>query len=149
MPSMNLTSSSRPQPNCDLTGAFQARPARRRTCLNGKLAFGDGIFVPDGVLTLDCAIRNISEGGAGIVLARCQPIPVNVYLIVVKFGVAYHASVVWLNYPARGLKFSEKYDLTVSLPAELRFLRRLWAELGERTGILEPFLNENRTPNFT
>jgi hypothetical protein len=120
-------------------GAFQARPPRQRTCLNGKLAYGDGIFAPDGALTLDCAIRDISEGGARIVLAKRQPIPVSLYLIVVKFAVAYHASVVWLNYPARGLKFSEKYDLIAPLPVELRFLHRLWAELGARNGVLETF----------
>jgi hypothetical protein len=139
MPNTELTSSSTRTRSPDHAGAFQARSPRQRTCLNGKLAYGDGIFAPDGALTLDCAIRDISEGGARIVLAKRQPIPVNLYLIVVKFAVAYHASVVWLNYPARGLKFSEKYDLTGSLPVELRFLHRLWAELGTRNGVFETF----------
>ena len=76
---------------------FQIRSRRRRTFLNGKLAYGDGIFAPDGAFTLDCSIRDLSEGGARIVLAKRQPIPVSLYLIVVKFAVAYHASVVWLN----------------------------------------------------
>jgi hypothetical protein len=139
MPSLERTSSNTQTRIADQAGAPQARPARQRTCLNGKLAYGDGIFAPDGALSLDCAIRDLSEGGARIVLAKRQPIPVNLYLIVVKFAVAYHASVVWLNYPARGLKFSEKYDLTAPLPVELRFLHRLWAELGTRNGVLEPF----------
>ncbi len=86
-------------------------------------------------LPLDCAIRDISDGGARIVLAKRQPIPVDLYLIVVKFAVAYRASVVWLTFPARGLKFSAKYDLTAPLPDDLRFLHRLWAELGARNGI--------------
>jgi len=114
---------------------FQVRLPRRRTCLNGKLAYGDGIFAPDGAFTLDCSIRDISEGGARIVLARRQHIPVSLYLIVVKFAVAYHAEVVWLTYPERGLKFSEKYDLAAPLPGDLKFLHRLWAELGSRNGI--------------
>jgi len=139
MPSLERTSPNTLMRDPDHTGAFHTRPARQRTCLNGKLAYGDGIFAPDGALSLDCAIRDLSEGGARIVLAKRQPIPVNLYLIVVKFAVAYHASVVWLNYPARGLKFSEKYDLTAPLPVELRFLHRLWAELGTRNGTLEPF----------
>jgi hypothetical protein len=139
MPSMDPTLSNTQTRSPDHAGAFQARPPRQRTCLNGKLAYGDGIFAPDGALSLDCAIRDISESGAKIVLAKRQPIPVNLYLIVVKFAVAYHASVVWLNYPARGLKFSEKYDLTAPLPVDLRFLHRLWAELGARNGVLEPF----------
>lgn len=139
MPSLELTSPNTQPRSLDRAGTFRARPARQRTCLNGKLAYGDGIFAPDGALTLDCAIGDISEGGARIVLAKRQPIPTSLYLIVVKFAVAYHASVVWLNYPARGLKFSEKYDLTAPLPVDLRFLHRLWAELGARNGILEPF----------
>jgi len=114
---------------------FQIRLPRRRTCLNGKLAYGDGIFAPDGAFTLDCSIRDISEGGARIVLSKRQHIPVSLYLIVVKFAVAYHADVVWLTYPERGLKFSEKYDLAAPLPGDLKFLHRLWAELGARNGI--------------
>jgi hypothetical protein len=139
MPSMEPTSSDEQTRISDRARAFQTRPARQRTCLNGKLVYGDGIFAPDGALTLDCAIRDLSEGGAKIVLTKRQPIPVNLYLIVVKFAVAYHASVVWLNYPARGLKFSEKYDLTAPLPVDLGFLHRLWAELGTRNGVTEPF----------
>ncbi len=119
--------------NADHT--FRMRPPRRRTCLNGKLAYGDGIFAPDGAFTLDCTIRDISDGGARIVLAKRQPVPVSLYLIVVKFAVAYHASVVWLTYPERGLKFLKKYDLAAPLPDDLKFLHRLWAELGTRSGI--------------
>jgi hypothetical protein len=37
------------------------------------------------------------------------------------------------------LKFSEKYDLTAPLPVDLEFLHRLWADLGTRNGVIEPF----------
>jgi hypothetical protein len=138
MGSVEITSPPAQMHGLDHAGEFRARAPRRRTCLNGKLVYGDGIFAPDGALTLDCAIRDISDGGARIVLSKRQPIPVNLYLIVVKFGVAYHASVVWLNFPARGLKFSQRYDLTAALPDDLKFLHRLWAELGTRSGITDP-----------
>ena len=112
-----------------------SRPVRKRTCLNGKLAYGDGLFVPDGGYTLDCAIQDISDGGAKIVLTRRQALPADVYLIVVKFCVAHRAKVVWQHFPARGLCFSKSYQLDAVLPPELNFLRRLWIELGARSGV--------------
>ena len=119
------------------SGSFESRPPRTRTCLNGKLVFGDGLFVPDGALTLDCAIRDISEGGAKVILSKRQPLPPELYLIVVKHGVGYQAKVVWLNFPARGLKFLQAYKLDANLPPDLRLLYRLWKELSARSGIYD------------
>jgi len=115
--------------------AYGPRPARKRVCLNGKLVYGDGIFVPDGGYTLDCAIHDISEGGAKIVLARHQALPPEVFLIVVKYCAAHRARVVWQDFPARGLCFSKSYLLNGVLPAELNFLRRLWSALDARSGM--------------
>jgi len=109
-------------------GAYEATPVRKRTCLSGKLVFGEGAF------TLDCTIRNISEGGARVILAKRQPLPPDLYLIVVKHCVAHQAKVVWLNFPARGLQFFGTHPLSETLPAELKFLRKLWGDLHVRSG---------------
>ena len=109
--------------------AYESRPARTRTYLSGKLAYGNGAF------TLDCVVRDVSETGAKITLAKSQPLPSEVFLIIVKYGVAHLSNVRWSNYPARGLFFSQSHSLTASLPAELRFLRQLWLELCERYGV--------------
>ncbi len=114
--------------------AYEPRPPRRRTCLNGKLVYGDGIFAPDGAFTLDCTIRDLSESGAKVTIFRRQPLPPDLYLIVVKSGIAHRARVVWLDFPARGLKFSASYQLDAALPDDLKFLRRLWIALGDRAG---------------
>lgn len=113
---------------------YQARPARRRTLLNGKLVYGNGIFTPDGALTLDCTIYDISEGGAKVSLTRQLPLPPDLYLIIVKYGLACHARIVWLKFPSRGLQFLQSYELVSVLPAELKFLHRLWSDLGSRSG---------------
>lgn len=113
---------------------YASRPLRSRTCLYGKLVYGDGIFVPHDAFTLDCTVRDISEGGAKITLAIQQSLPLQVYLIVVKHAVAYQAKVVWQKFPARGLNFSKAYQLAAALPAELEFLRRLWGALNVRPG---------------
>ena len=127
-------------PLCDLrqADAFQPRPPRKRTCLNGKLVYDEDVLLPCGAFTLDCRIHDISEGGAKIILAKRQPLPPDLYLIVVKYSVAHWAKIVWLDFPARGLKFSKTYSLNAPLPDNLRFLRELWAnsaqELGSSSG---------------
>jgi hypothetical protein len=116
-------------PLCDLrpADAYQPRPPRKRTCLNGKLVYDEDVLLPDGASTLDCRIHDISEGGAKVILAKRQPLPPDLYLIVVKYCVAHWATVVWREFPARGLKFSKTYSLNTPLPDNLRFLRELWA----------------------
>ncbi|MGD0142643.1 MAG: PilZ domain-containing protein [Rhizomicrobium sp.] len=117
--------------------AHEARAPRHRTYLNGKLVYGEGIFAPDGAFSLDCAIRDMSEGGARVTLSKRQPLPSDLFLIVVKYCVAYRAKVVWMEFPARGLKFSTTYPLSADLPDDLKFLRRLWGELYVRLGGVE------------
>jgi hypothetical protein len=138
MPSMDSMLASRQSHDPHLAGAYEARPPRRRTCLNGKLVYGDGAFTPDGAFTLDCAIHDISEGGAKVILTKRQAVPPDLYLIVIKHCVAYQAKVVWLEFPARGLKFSKTYALNAPLPEELKFLRKLWGDLYARSGEILP-----------
>jgi hypothetical protein len=107
---------------------YKNRPPRQRTFLNGKLVFRDGDF------TLDCTINNISDGGAKVIMDRHAPLPGDLYLIVVKHCVAYEAKVMWMNFPARGLKFVNTYPLSQALPTHLTFLRKLWSGLYMRDG---------------
>jgi hypothetical protein len=115
----------------------QERPPRHRTYLHGKLIYGEGMFVPDGAFSLDCAIRDMSEAGAKVTLNKNQPLPSDLFLIVVKFCVAYRARVMWMEFPARGLRFSHTYPLSGALPEDLKFLRRLWGDLYVRYGGME------------
>jgi PilZ domain len=114
--------------------AHLARAPRLRTYLRGKLVFSDSEGVPNA-LTLDCAIRDMSEGGAKITLAKRQPLPPDLYLISITHRIAYQAKVMWTQFPARGLKFLNTYMLKSALPDELRFLQRLSADLDWRSGI--------------
>ena len=105
------------------------RPPRKRTYLKGLLVYGDNLF------TLDCAIQDLSNGGAKITLNKQQSLPADVFLIVVKKGIVHKAKIVWQKYPARGLKFLETYALNGPMPKDLQFLRRLWIDLCARPGI--------------
>jgi hypothetical protein len=108
--------------------AYRERPLRKRTFLSGKLVYGDGDF------TMDCAVRDISEGGAKIVLPKHYSLPVELYLIVAKYCIAYRAQIMWVNFPARGLRFSAAYPLDGTLPEGLKFLRNLSLALSARSG---------------
>jgi hypothetical protein len=103
-------------------GGHKARPPRRRTHLKGLLVYGNGLS------TLDCAIHDISDGGAKAVIAQGHALPLDLYLIVVKLGIAHHAKIVWRKYPARGLQFFEAYSLRKPLPPEVTFLDGLWVD---------------------
>jgi len=137
MPGMDSTQLNLPLFNQNQVIGHRPRPPRTRTCLISKLVYSKTASPPDGAFTLDCTIRNISEGGAKVILAKRQPLPSDLYLIVVKYSVAYWTKVVWLNYPARGLKFSTTYMMNGTLPDNLKFLRALWGDLYARPGHVE------------
>lgn len=110
------------------------RAPRQRTCLGGKLVYSDGTDKAHGAFTLDCTVRDISAGGAKVIIGYQRPLPANLYLIIVKHCIAHQAEVVWMKYPARGLKFSGTYPLDEPLAKDLLFLRKLWNDLTERDG---------------
>jgi hypothetical protein len=87
--------------------------------LAGKVVFSDG-------KVLDCTIRNISETGAKITLARGECVPTRVILIDRRTATAYDARVRWIKAPDFGLAFVNEYSLEPKLPAELRYLLRIW-----------------------
>lgn len=128
MPRMASIPLNAPSGNPHRTGAYEPRPPRIRTCLNGKVVYGEGAY------SIDCAIRDLSDGGAKINLPQRQFLPVDLYLIVVRNCVAHEAKVVWMNFPSRGLRFSRTYSLSGVLPEEVKFLRKLWGDLYARCG---------------
>ncbi len=99
--------------------AYKDRTVRKRVLFGGKIVHGDGAF------TLDCVIRDISQAGARVALGQRVSIPAEVYLIDLKAGMAYQATVAWRHAPNFGLHFIKAIDLA-DAPAELAYLARLW-----------------------
>jgi hypothetical protein len=128
MPSTDSTPALPGPPNYRPPSAYLQREPRKRTCLSGKLVYGEGTY------SLDCAIRDLSEGGARVTLEKRQALPLNLHLIVVKYCVAYQAKVVWMNFPARGLQFSKTFRLSTTLPGEMKYLEQLWTNVCARSG---------------
>lgn len=141
MPSIDLNLMGPPSSDRGRDNEFCGRAPRKKTYLFGLLVHGNGTF------TLDCIVRNISTGGAKVTLAQRQPLPGNIYLIVVKYGLACRAEIAWLSFPARGLRFADMHFVADSLPQELMFLRQLWLEHCPRSGgipVVEPWDAQRR-----
>jgi len=97
---------------------------RRRTLFGGKVVYGE-----DGQHVCDCTIRDLSETGAKIAIAKGACIPTRVYLIDRRTPIAYEAKVSWIKAPDFGLTFLNTHSLEGDVPAELAYLKRLWKKL--------------------
>jgi hypothetical protein len=94
------------------------RSPRKRVILGGKIVYNEGSY------TYDCRIRDLSDGGARVVVAAGLVIPTHVVLIDTRAGIAYESEVVWLKAPEFGLKFLAKHSIRGALPPQLQYLKR-------------------------
>jgi hypothetical protein len=99
---------------------LERRPARRkRVLLSGIVSYDDG------KVSFDCTIRDLSEGGAHIVVPKNTQFPSSFYLINIPGRLAYAAKVVWAGTGEVGLALARTHALTDIAP-DLMFLKRLW-----------------------
>lgn len=106
----------------------ERRASRKRTLLGGKVIYGDDNRVRD------CTIRDISETGARIALARGEVIPTRVFLMDRRTASVYEARVTWIKAPDFGLSFVNAYSLERELPHDLRYLTPIWAQFRSPLG---------------
>lgn len=105
----------------------EPRAAERRR------AFLGGMIVScDGMQSLSCTIRNISDGGARIALPRDTIVPARFYLLTSRQAVGHEAQIVWRTATQAGLKFHAEQKLSPAMNTELLFLWRLFLALGLR-----------------
>jgi PilZ domain len=93
------------------------KSARKRVILGGKVVYNEGTYC------VDCRIRDISDGGARIVLPPDIVIPTRVVLIDTRNATAYEAQVVWIKAPEFGLKYLSTQSMR-ALPPHLTYLKR-------------------------
>jgi|SRR5882672_6006897 len=105
-------------PEAPVPGVEARKAVRRRVLLGGKLIYNEGVF------SVDCRIRDMSDGGAKIILPVGQIIPTHVILLDVRARIAYEAELVWMKPPEFGLKFLKKHELGGTLPPSLHYLKR-------------------------
>jgi hypothetical protein len=78
--------------------------------------------------TIDCVIRDLSEGGAKIRLPTAEPLPPEIWLIELRRGLAFKARVAWSDGCDLGLSFSASHDLAQEHSLDFLVMRRLWVE---------------------
>ena len=106
-----------------INGAERRSAPRRRVLFRGKIVHGPGF-------TAECAIRNLSDTGAGVKLPEHMASPQDFHLIVVRDGVAHRARTQWTRYPHAGVAFESSRDLADA--AAPKSLKLLWAALSPR-----------------
>lgn len=113
-------------PQIPLTPDEQRRSSRQRVLLSGRMVYGQEN------LTLDCAIRDVSESGARVRVTSPVALPSRVWLIEVRSGLAYDCELAWRRVPEFGLKILARHDLRKNTEPELMVLKRVWVESAAR-----------------
>jgi hypothetical protein len=106
----------------DPDASERRRWTRKNTPLRAVIANADGKNARD------CAIVDISAGGAQISTSEKLPIGLQVYLLDTGNGVAYLAKILWSNPTRSGLWFLGKQPIGGGMAPCLSFLRRLLLE---------------------
>ena len=100
---------------------LERRPNRRRHVL-----FTGIVASRDGTRSFDCAIRNLSDGGAKITFGATDQLPQACFLINVRDRLVYDAKIVWRTGKAAGLSFEKTMRFSDINDPSLSFLADLW-----------------------
>jgi hypothetical protein len=106
----------------------ERRSTRKRTLFAGQVVYGDGPSVRD------CKIRDLSADGAKITLGHGECVPTRLFLLDRRTATAYEARVSWIKAPDFGLSFVRALSLDGEIPADLQFLKRVWANFRSPLG---------------
>jgi len=107
-------------------GAQTPRPARNRTLLAGVIIYARPAF------TMDCAVRNLSEGGAHVRVAGLPVLMDPIALLVPRLDSAHEAVVAWQKGREFGVRFTRQIDLGSPVSDLDKIVRRLWLERSAR-----------------
>jgi hypothetical protein len=81
---------------------------------------------------VNCAIKNLSVGGAQVRVSPDVPLIGKVHLIDITNGLAHECQVSWRSGPNTGLSFVASYDLRHPPNQRAAALASLWAQLAPR-----------------
>lgn len=103
-----------------------------------KVLWRGKIYFKGGLRTIDCTIRNISEGGAKLEIDPTNTIPDEFELHIPERDRSYHVKIVWRDAKHLGVQFLEKIAAAAEssepavLKEENRKLRTLNKALADR-----------------
>jgi hypothetical protein len=88
------------------------KSTRSRTYLGGTIAFNKRNS------TMDCQVRNVSPGGAKVVLTNAAIIPDHFDLTIARKDRSFRARMVWRGLNEAGVVFVSEYEQDVPIPLE-------------------------------
>ena len=100
-------------------------PMTPRHVRRNRVVLGGVISYADGAHSFNCAIRDITDTGARVVV-RGQQFPSGFYLINIRDRLVYDAKVVWNNGSAVGVSFKKTIRLADIVDPALSYLPNLW-----------------------
>jgi hypothetical protein len=101
--------------------------AERRPFARKRVLFGGVAVHPLRQGGANCQVRDISETGARITVARADTLPDRLHLIIMREQIAYYARVVWRSNEEAGLVFSKVIDLRAAPAPETSHLAAILA----------------------
>jgi hypothetical protein len=111
----------------------------RRTSTRGKVLYG-GVAEINSTATMDCMVRNFSEGGACVELDASASIPREINLTISRKGRSYLARMIWRQANLVGLAFKTMMtdapasDLDARLRRSEKKKRQLQRRINELLG---------------
>ena len=100
------------------------RVADSRIATRQRSLFAGKVASRDGSMAVACTIKDLSETGARIAIARGLISPRHVYITHSRSDWVYEAEVTWTKPPQFGLKFLRSFPRD-ELGAELNFLKTM------------------------
>jgi len=74
---------------------MQSGLKERRLAARRRVFYGGEIFIDSELPSVDCHVKNVSSGGAGIVIQSGEPLPSQFDLVIRKTDERRHAVVKW------------------------------------------------------
>jgi hypothetical protein len=100
---------------------FELRPTpRRRVLLPGLMVYANG------TQTCDCTLRDLTPGGARVIVRHLPQLPQYFHLINIRDGVAYNTRLVWIKGQELGVSFEAVIPLAGSTELAAQRLKKLW-----------------------
>ena len=104
-----------------------------------------GTLIMDGAPGgIECTVRDLSIGGAGIHVADKADLPGAMQLLIVADGLLFDCALVWRQDDRAGLRFNSRHDLRNDADG-FQAIRALWRQLAARRFRLRAGTADERT----
>jgi hypothetical protein len=108
--------------------AAKNKPADMRASGRQRVLWKGVVVHSPALMTIDCAISEISASGARVRLGGPVAVGDPMYLVDFKNAQAFRATIAWRKDDVLGMTFSESYDLHSESAGPTPILRQLWLE---------------------